>query len=235
MTDTMPAHETTPIPVQRPLSTFSWSGVAIGALIGTVYCITNIYFGLKTGHITGAPIATAFFTILISKSLNLGLRPGEIMFAITISTAIAIMSLAGGFVGPIPALTQLVEPKDDADAALKFSWLQLVVFAGALSGFGPIFALLMRGQFLGLSQRYGLPFPSASATAQIILEYADTDSESIVDSMVAPDDQSGGSDPPGDVNVDPGPLDSGEDARDWIAGVGIAASLIYVSVSVQSC
>jgi hypothetical protein len=138
------AHEATLIPGQnlpcrvRPRNTFSWPGVVIGLLTGTIYCITSIYFGLKTGQISGAPIATAFFTTLISNKLQLGLSRAEIMFAVTVSTAIAIMSLAGGFVGPIPALTQLLGPEEHADGPMKFSWLQLAIFAAALSGFGPI-------------------------------------------------------------------------------------------------
>jgi uncharacterized oligopeptide transporter (OPT) family protein len=236
----MQAHERIPLLDQRlahqtpQLCTFSCSGIVIGIVIGSLNCITNIYFGLKTGQISASPIAAAFFTILISKSLKLGLNPAEIMFAVTISTAMGIMSLAGGFVGPIPALTQLLDSKTQIDNRMKFSWLQLAIFAVALSGFGPIFALLMRGQFLGVSERRELPFPTATATAQIIIEYADTDGDTIVDPVLAPEEQPETANPSGGELINAGPPDSETGNRNWVAGLGIAIPLIHVSIFLLS-
>lgn len=214
------------IMLARP--TFSWPGLVIGLLIGTIYCITNIYLGLKTGQISGAPIATAFFTTLLSNQLKLRLNGEQIMFTITVSTAVAIMSLAGGFVGPIPALTQLLGPEERVEGPISLSWLQLTTFAATLSLPGPMFAMLMRGHFLGSGRLDELPFPTATATAKVIRAYSDgmrdEDKDPALGSRVAADDRR--SDQPTSESI-------AED-RNRCAICGISLSLIYVSIVLPS-
>ena len=120
-------------------STFTLRALAIGLVLGTVICPTNIYFGLKTGHISGSPLATAFVANLIAVCFGSPLNVRENVFVVALATAVAAMPVTAGLVGVIPALDFLVGPKEGGP--LEISWFRLLVWSVGVCAFGPILTI----------------------------------------------------------------------------------------------
>ena len=130
-----------------------------GLFVGTLLCFTNMYFGLQTGWVTMGSIQCAVVGFLIMRALPVQrFTAVENVVVQTVGVATATMPLAGGFVGIIPAL-QLLDPP------IVLSTGEMLLWCGALAYFGIFFAVPLRRQTV-LAEK--LPFPSGSATANMI-------------------------------------------------------------------
>ncbi|KAL7546375.1 hypothetical protein ACHAWF_009717 [Thalassiosira exigua] len=144
-----------------------------GIFVGGVLCFSNMYFGLQTGWITMGSLQSALlgyglFRVLerlplrfFSSSLPFSAKENVLLQ--TTAVAVATMPLAGGFVGVIPAL-QLLSDGDQGVFADP-SPMKLLGWCLALGFFGVFVAPPLRRQTI-LRER--LPFPSGTATAEII-------------------------------------------------------------------
>ena len=130
-----------------------------GLFVGTLLCFTNMYFGLQTGWVTMGSIQCAVVGFLIMRALPVRrFTAVENVVVQTVGVATATMPLAGGFVGIIPAL-QLLDPP------IVLSTGELLLWCTALAYFGIFFAVPLRRQTI-LAEK--LPFPSGTATANMI-------------------------------------------------------------------
>lgn len=143
--------------------TFTLRGLTIGLVLGTITCLTNIYFGLKTGRVTGFPLATAYIANNIARKFGPPLDVPENVFVVAVATAMAAMPITAAFIGVIPALEYLVGPEDGGP--LKISWFHFLTWSAGVCVFGPILAMACSRYFLIFKD---LPFPPGTATALLI-------------------------------------------------------------------
>ncbi|KAI9230491.1 MAG: OPT oligopeptide transporter protein-domain-containing protein [Piptocephalis tieghemiana] len=124
-----------------------------------------MYFGLQTGWISMMSLQSSLLGFAIFKPLQGRLKtpfgPVENVVLQTTAVATATMPLAGGFVGIIPALGMLEE--DEGRVVLSVS--ELILWGMGIAFFGVFFAVPLRKQVIIKEQ---LPFPSGTATAQMI-------------------------------------------------------------------
>lgn len=152
-----------PISNPLPCSTFTFRGLTIGLVLGTIICLINIYFGLKTGRVTGFPLATAYIANNIARQFGPPLSVSENVFVVAVATAMAAMPMTAALVGVIPALEYLVGPEDGGP--LQISWFHLLTWSAGVCVFGPILAMTCSRYFLIFKD---LPFPPGTATAVLI-------------------------------------------------------------------
>ncbi|KZT51742.1 OPT superfamily oligopeptide transporter [Calocera cornea HHB12733] len=139
-----------------------------GLLIGCLLCFTNLYFGLQTGWISMMSLQSALLGYLLSLAPGFPKLPKftaqENVILQTVAVATGTMPLAAGFVGIIPALG-LLNVQDDGQGPLVLGFWQGVGWAGAVAFFGVFLAAPLRKQVI---IKENLPFPSGTATAQLI-------------------------------------------------------------------
>ncbi|KZO96613.1 oligopeptide transporter [Calocera viscosa TUFC12733] len=139
-----------------------------GLLIGTLLCFTNLYFGLQTGWISMMSLQSALLGYLLSLAPGFPklpkFTPQENVILQTVAVATGTMPLAAGFVGIIPALG-LLNVEDDGQPALLLGFWQGIGWAAAVAFFGVFLAAPLRKQVI---IKENLPFPSGTATAQLI-------------------------------------------------------------------
>ena len=152
-----------PISNPDPCSTFTLRGLTIGLVLGTIICFINIYFGLKTGRVTGFPLAIAYIANNIARQFGPPLSVPENVFVVAVATAMAAMPMTAALVGVVPALEYLVGPEDGGP--LKVSWFCLLIWSAGVCVFGPILAMACSRYFLIFKD---LPFPPGTATAILI-------------------------------------------------------------------
>lgn len=153
----------TPISNSQPKSTFTFRALAIGLVLGTIICPMNIYFGLKTGRVTGFPLATALIANFIACRFGPPLSLQENIFVVAVATALAAMPITAALVGVIPALEYLVVPQERGP--LEISWFRLLIWSVGVCVFGPFLAVCISRHFAVLKE---LPFPPGTATAILI-------------------------------------------------------------------
>ncbi|KAG0218118.1 hypothetical protein BGX33_008502 [Mortierella sp. NVP41] len=127
---------------QQDLPHFTWRSMVVGIFIGTLLCFTNMYFGLQTGWISMMSLQSSLLGFAIFKSLKKFLKvpfgPAENIVLQSVAVATGTMPLAAGFVGIIPAL-------------------KMMTLADNPNGGGSQVIIKEK-----------LPFPSGTATAQMI-------------------------------------------------------------------
>ncbi|TFK47729.1 OPT oligopeptide transporter [Heliocybe sulcata] len=143
---------------------FTLPAVLLGLLIGCLLCFTNLYFGLQTGWISMMSLQSALIGFLISRLLPKPMTPQENIVLQTTAVATGTMPLAAGFVGILPALGLLDEERDGVPP-LHLSWIAAVGWSCAVAFFGVFLSPPIRKQVIIEEQ---LPFPSGTATAQLI-------------------------------------------------------------------
>ncbi|KZT21992.1 oligopeptide transporter [Neolentinus lepideus HHB14362 ss-1] len=143
---------------------FTLPAVLLGLLIGCLLCFTNLYFGLQTGWISMMSLQSALIGFLISRLLPKPMTPQENIVLQTTAVATGTMPLAAGFVGILPALGLLDEERDGVPP-LHLSWVAAVGWSCAVAFFGVFLSPPIRKQVIIEEQ---LPFPSGTATAQLI-------------------------------------------------------------------
>lgn len=146
---------------------FTLRGVAAGLLVGLVICFSNMYFGLQTGWISmmTMPASLLGFGIFktLSRHLSFPFSPVENVLVQSVAGGMAIMPLGCGFVGVIPAMEYMLEPKEQGPITLSM-W-KLIIWSLGLCYFGVVFAVPLRRQVIIREQ---LRFPSGFSTAVLI-------------------------------------------------------------------
>lgn len=109
-------------------------------------------------------IQSALIGFLISRMLPAPLSPQEIIVVQTTAVATGTMPLAAGFVGILPALGLLSEERDGTPP-IHLTWLSAAAWSCAVAFFGVFLSPPLRKQVIIEEE---LPFPSGTATAQLI-------------------------------------------------------------------
>ncbi|KAI8718580.1 hypothetical protein NCS52_00637300 [Fusarium sp. LHS14.1] len=150
-----------------PGRSFTVRGVAVGLLIGTVICFSNMYFGLQTGWVSimSMPASLMGFGIfkLLAPHLRFPFSPVENVLLQSVACGMAIMPLGCGLVGVVPAFNYLLEK--DEQGPINLSTWQLIIWSLGLCYFGVVFAVPLRVQVI---IREKLKFPSGFSTAVLI-------------------------------------------------------------------
>ncbi|KAF9958769.1 hypothetical protein BGZ65_001185 [Modicella reniformis] len=164
-------HEDYPL---HNLPHFTWRSMIVGILIGTLLCFTNMYFGLQTGWISMMSLQSSLLGFALFKAakhyLKVPFGPAENIVLQSVAVATGTMPLAAGFVGIIPALQMMTvadNPATDTSpgGGLYLSAGQLILWSLAIAFFGVFIAVPLRKQVIVKEK---LPFPSGTATAQMI-------------------------------------------------------------------
>ncbi|KAF9433962.1 hypothetical protein BGZ76_008755 [Entomortierella beljakovae] len=152
----------------QDLPQFTWRSVWVGIGIGALLCFTNMYFGLQTGWISMMSLQSSLLGFAIFKAfkpyLDVPFGPAENIVLQSIAVATGTMPLAAGFVGIIPAL-QMMTTKDNPSGPIVLSSGELILWCLAIAFFGVFIAVPLRKQVI-IQEK--LPFPSGTATAQMI-------------------------------------------------------------------
>lgn len=133
----------------------------MGALLGGIMSVSNLYLGLKTGFSIGATFTAGILAFAIFKTLERILPGGE--FTDLENNAMQSVASAAGFmasaglVTAIPALALMNQPA--LNAWQVGAWLAMVSFLGVLV------AVPLKRQMINIEQ---LPFPSGTAAAEMI-------------------------------------------------------------------
>ncbi|EFP87775.1 uncharacterized protein PGTG_13561 [Puccinia graminis f. sp. tritici CRL 75-36-700-3] len=156
-------------PSPPPSTSFTFRSTFAGILIGSLLAFTNMYFGLQTGWISmmslqSSLLGYAAFKLLPNFLNSTPLTVSENVLLQTTSTAVCAMPLTAGLIGIIPALAQL-NLESDGLAPITFSPVALITWCFAIAFFGVFLAIPLREQVI-IKEK--LPFPSGTATAQIL-------------------------------------------------------------------
>jgi putative OPT family oligopeptide transporter len=148
---------------ERAAPELTLRAVAAGCGIGAVLAAGNVYTGLKSTFIDGGALTAALLSFTVFALLRRGGRerarfgPLENNIAQTAASSAAVMAFVHGLMGPMPAL-ELGWGTRPAAWAL-WTWGAALAVVGIGAG-----ALLRRK----LVQEDNLPFPSGTATAELI-------------------------------------------------------------------
>ncbi|KAF9112539.1 hypothetical protein BGX27_003218 [Mortierella sp. AM989] len=159
---------------QQDLPHFTWRAVIVGIVIGTLLCFTNMYFGLQTGWISMMSLQSSLLGFALFKAakhyLKIPFGPAENIVLQSVAVATGTMPLAAGFVGIIPALQMMTLADNPATETspggpIFLSAGQMILWSLAIAFFGVFIAVPLRKQVV-IKEK--LPFPSGTATAQMI-------------------------------------------------------------------
>ncbi|KAF9353147.1 hypothetical protein BGX26_009082, partial [Mortierella sp. AD094] len=159
---------------QQDLPHFTLRAVVVGILIGTLLCFTNMYFGLQTGWISMMSLQSSLLGFALFKAVKHYLKvpfgPAENIVLQSVAVATGTMPLAAGFVGIIPALQLMTLADNPATETspggpIFLSAGQMILWSLAVAFFGVFIAVPLRKQVV-IKEK--LPFPSGTATAQMI-------------------------------------------------------------------
>ncbi|GAN03520.1 OPT8 oligopeptide transporter [Mucor ambiguus] len=123
-----------------------------------------MYFGLQTGWISMMSLQASLLGFAIFKPCQATFGPKENVYLQTVAVATATMPLAAGFVGIVPALSQLTTTDLPTGPLVLPAW-KLILWSQGLAFIGVFFAIPLRKQTI-IKEK--LKFPSGTATAQMI-------------------------------------------------------------------
>jgi uncharacterized oligopeptide transporter (OPT) family protein len=138
--------------------------VLTGMVLGGVMALSNLYVGFKTGWGLGVTITACILAYALFSGLQKifpGLKNKE--FTILENNMMSSVASAAGymsssiFVGAVPALYLTTKQ--------TLGWLELTLWAAAVSFLGVFMAIPMKRQQINIEQ---LPFPSGIATAETL-------------------------------------------------------------------
>ena len=146
---------------------FTIRGVIVGLGIGALIAMSNMYFGLQTGWVSGMAMPAALMGFAIfrtfSRCIDLPFTPVENVLIQTVAGSLGTMPLGCGFVGILPALNYLLAPEENGPLVLS-TW-KLMALSVGICFFGVAFGWLLRREVI---IREKLKFPSGTATALLI-------------------------------------------------------------------
>ena len=145
---------------------FTIRGVIVGLGIGALIAMSNMWFGLQTGWVSGMGMASGlvgFIALSKAPCTDLPFTPVENVLITSVAQAVGTMPLGVGMVGIIPALNYLLTPEENGPLVLS-TW-KLTVFSVGICFFGVAFGWLLRREVI---IREKLKFPSGTATALLI-------------------------------------------------------------------
>ncbi|HEY2745353.1 MAG TPA: OPT family oligopeptide transporter [Polyangia bacterium] len=130
--------------------------VVVGAFIGLVLLVTNLYVGLKTGWWDGGSVTAAIVAFAILGRARRPYSPLENNISQATASSVAAMPATAGLLGALPALQLLGH---------RLPHLPLVAWAIAVGVLGVLGGTLLARRLI-VAER--LPFPTGIATAQVI-------------------------------------------------------------------
>ncbi|KAI9761569.1 MAG: regulator of (H+)-ATPase in vacuolar membrane [Chaenotheca gracillima] len=152
---------------EAPGHHFTTRGVLVGIGVGILIVLSNTFFGLQTGWISGMTMPASLIGFAVFKAagkhLSYPFTPVEHVLIQTVASSVGTMPLAAGFVGVVPAIEYLLRP--DEGGPINISIPRLMAWSIGLSVFGALFAVPLRKEVI---IRERLKFPSGTATALLI-------------------------------------------------------------------
>ncbi len=131
-----------------------------GGVLGAVLAAANVYTALKTGYIDGGCITASVLSFIAFRAFGRSYGPLENNLTQTVASSAAVMSFVAGVAGPIPAL---------ARAGYTISNGVLVIWTIAIAVIGIAIGAALRSRLIAAE---GLPFPTGTATAEVITAMA---------------------------------------------------------------
>jgi uncharacterized oligopeptide transporter (OPT) family protein len=134
----------------------TFRALAAGALLGAVLAAANVYTALSTGYIDGGSITASVLGFALFRVLGRASTTLENNITQTVAASAAVMSFVAGVMGPTAALER---------AGVPLSSAQLITWTLALGVLGVGIGCALRSHLISAE---GLPFPTGTATAEVI-------------------------------------------------------------------
>lgn len=144
-----------PDPSSDP-SELTFRALSAGVALGAVLAAANVYTALKTGYIDGGSITASVLGFALFRVLGRAYSTLENNITQTVASSAAVMSFVAGVAGPTAALER---------AGMPLSNVQLITWSIALGVLGVAIAAGLRSRLISAE---GLPFPTGTATAEVI-------------------------------------------------------------------
>ncbi|KAF2175358.1 oligopeptide transporter-like protein [Zopfia rhizophila CBS 207.26] len=148
-------------------TTFTIRAVIAGLAIGSLVCMSNMYFGLQTGYSSMMSNASSLLGYAVFRLLRpyliLPFSAEENVLVQTVAGAAGCIPVTAGLLGVIPGIEYLLNKNDFGPGPLPY-W-ELFRWSIGICFFGLIFAMLFRNHFVVQSH---LPWPGPRATASLI-------------------------------------------------------------------
>ncbi len=144
-------------PIPQATAELTVRAVLLGALIGAVQTVANIYMALKTGVWDGGFPTAAILAFALAGALRLpGFSPRENLVSQCVAAAACAVPAVAGLLGAIPALEMLGRGPGA---------LAIALWGLALGVLGTVLALPLRRKVI---EEEALAFPTGKATADVI-------------------------------------------------------------------
>jgi len=141
--------------------------VLAGCLLGAMLAAANVYTDLKTASIDGGNITASVLAFAIFRGARRPYSPLENNLTQTIAASAAVMSMVVGVAGPIAALSL---------TGHTYPAWALSLWGLALGVLGILVAALLRERLIVAE---ALPFPTGTATSEVITAMARGDSTAV--------------------------------------------------------
>jgi putative OPT family oligopeptide transporter len=159
-TEPEPIHSPLPSPVTPAPRELTPRALLLGCAIGAVLAAGNVYTGLKTSFIDGGSITAALLGFTFFATFKRLARHSytalENNITQTTAASAAIMGFVVGAMGPMPALHLMGN---------RYPWWGISLWGIALGLVGILVAASLRRKLIVTE---ALPFPTGSATAEVI-------------------------------------------------------------------
>jgi len=138
----------------------TFRALGAGVALGAVLAAANVYTALKTGYIDGGSITASVLGFALFRVLGRAYSKLENNITQTVAGSAAVMSFVAGVAGPTAALER---------AGMPLSSTQLITWSLALGVLGVAIGAGLRSRLIAAE---GLPFPTGTATAEVITAMA---------------------------------------------------------------
>ena len=143
-----------------PIKEFSLKAVVLGAFLGVLYAMANVYLSLKAGLSVSASIPIAVLAITIGKKyLHTTILENNIIQ----TTGSAGESIGAGVVFTLPAFLFL----SDANSATLFNYFTILTLAIIGGLLGTLFMVPLRRSLI-VEEHDTLPYPEGTACAAVL-------------------------------------------------------------------
>ncbi|KAK1491600.1 hypothetical protein CCUS01_14214 [Colletotrichum cuscutae] len=151
----------------QPASSLTLRSTAVGIIVGFLICLSNTYFGLRTGFLAimslpSTILGFAFFK-MVQDHLAFPFTPQEHATMVVIASSLGLMPFTIGSVGILPAMEFLTNESENGP--FRLDWSQLCVWSIGVSILGVAVTLPLRKRFL---VQEPLPFPFGTSSAAMI-------------------------------------------------------------------